>query len=354
MTGRRCRRRHGAPRPLTKRNAGAIAAVSVVGLVSALVPGVAPGLHYVGAFGLAIVGVVVASRWFKEAVGFGVWAGGAVLAGTTIAVYLKPVAATRSFGSFGLIFVGTIGILLVGHLAGSVGARRAFRGTPPRPWLPHRAPIVGLFAVWIVMAFFFAEPTAHQARTLTTQSEPVTVPTAVTTWLDGQQPTGSKAPYLPMLFVGASGGGSKAAYWTDLVIDCLLGKGSPDETGECPNGPEAKTHYGRLFLTSSVSGGSVGIRHLLANATKLQDNRSWVDAAAGPEALSPVVGWGLFHDLPIFMLGLETDPRYCKPQSEFDCRLHADRALVQETAIAGGEDRALEQPRDHGVLGAQP
>ena len=43
-----------------------------------------------------------------------------------------------------------------------------------------------------------------------------------------------------MLHVGASGGGSKAAYWTDLVLDCILGEGAPvegeDESGGCGQG----------------------------------------------------------------------------------------------------------------------
>jgi hypothetical protein len=105
-----------------------------------------------------------------------------------------------------------------------------------------------------------------------------------------------------------------------------------------------------LFLTSSVSGGSVGVRHLITHARHLATNTPWVKETAGLEALSPVVGWGLFHDLPAFMLGLKLDPSRCDAGESFDCRWNVDRAFVQETAVAGGKDGALEDAPERGVL----
>jgi hypothetical protein len=167
-----------------------------------------------------------------------------------------------------------------------------------------------------------------------------------------------------MLLVAASGGGSKAAYWTDLVLDCIVGDGVPpigrEQTppGGLPSG-EAKHECGRseraparassLFLTSSVSGGSVGIHHLVRNFAAVTGGTPWVDAAAGAEVLSPIAAWGLFHDLPAFMLGLRTDPRRC--HDRLSCAAHADRAMVQEAAVAKFDD-GIVPPPGGGLLGA--
>ena len=60
-----------------------------------------------------------------------------------------------------------------------------------------------------------------------------------------------------------------------------------------------------------------------------------MDTSNGREVLSPVLAWGVFHDLPALMLGMRTDPRDC--DGGWSCRRGADRALVQEAAIAGRE-----------------
>ncbi len=128
-----------------------------------------------------------------------------------------------------------------------------------------------------------------------------------------------------MVVVAASGGGAKAAYWTGLVVDCLFGGGPPTAAAkECPP-PQERDLYGRLFLTSSVSGGSIGVYHMLQDRQRSDD---WVDTSNGREVLSPVLGWGVFHDLPALMLGMLTDPRDC--DGGWSCRRGADRALVQE------------------------
>jgi hypothetical protein len=137
-----------------------------------------------------------------------------------------------------------------------------------------------------------------------------------------------------MVLVGASGGGSKAAYWTDLVIDCMLGKGSPSEDleNECASARRDRPRLRRVFMTSSVSGGSVGVYHLLSQQPRLEAGLHWVERAGGREVLSPITAWGLLHDLPAFLLHTHTDPRDCT--DKLDCRLNADRALVQEAAVA--------------------
>jgi len=142
-----------------------------------------------------------------------------------------------------------------------------------------------------------------------------------------------------MLIVGANGGGSKAAYWTDLVIDCVFGSDTP--VGDECSGDDtvAAERRGALFLTSSVSGGSVGVHHLLRHMDKVGGSDRWLVDAAGAETLSPTLGWGLVHDLPAFMLGVSVDPSRCGRR--VTCRVNGDRAAVQEAALGGVDDQAL-------------
>ena len=49
--------------------------------------------------------------------------------------------------------------------------------------------------------------------------------------------------------------------------------------------------------------------------------------------LSPLLAWGLFHDLPGFLLGAPTWPQACGHW--LTCRINADRAGVQAAAVGG-------------------
>ncbi|HYI36424.1 MAG TPA: hypothetical protein VEX39_07460 [Thermoleophilaceae bacterium] len=333
-------------------------------LIATLTTGVGPdpgdAADVVAVSLLLIVGVAVASRRVLNDGGAAeLWIAGAAVVGTAVAVYSQPVVATRALGTFGLTFVGAAGLLLALHALGTLGARRSFRSNPSwlvRAPLPERVPVVTLIAVWVGIAFLAAPDTAHQVPTVETAGEPRPLAQEVADWLDreAKNPVGEGTDaYVPMVLLAGSGGGSKAAYWTDLVVDCMLGDGTPDdESDECANTSRAaaRAGYGRVFMTSSVSGGSVGIRHMVRNNEDLIAGNDWVKRTAGLEALSPVAGWGLFHDLPAFMLGADLDPSKCKPGEGRACRRHADRALVQEAAVVNGTHAQLDDPRDAGLL----
>jgi hypothetical protein len=107
---------------------------------------------------------------------------------------------------------------------------------------------------------------------------------------------------------------------------------------ECPGAPQAERRYGRLFLTSSVSGGSVGIYQLIRHARVVGREPEWIERTNGREVLSPLLAWGLFHDLPAYLIGAPTDPARCA--DALSCPVDADRAAVQAAAIAGREGRA--------------
>lgn len=345
----------GSAGPAPRRAIAASVAFGVGGFLAALAPGAARALGAATDFvegvdlaagvvlllGAAALALPIASRVSGAPP---LWAGAGVALGMAGSVYCAPVAAPRAFGTLGIAFIGATAALLVFHLAGTIGTRRRFvRG---RRWLPKRVPVVTLVFVWLIAAASFTRDEVHQARTITAHTAPTPLGAEVKRWLDASwraRDSDQKRPYMPMLLVAASGGGSKAAYWTDLVLDCLFGDGEPIKPGgeeikqrerECPPSPEGPARYRRLFMTSSVSGGSVGIHHFLRSGVpRGAGDGPWVDRTAGRDVLSPTVAWGLFHDLPVVLLGAKTDPRDCDDAAS--CRLHADRALVQEAAVAG-------------------
>jgi hypothetical protein len=282
---------------------------------------------------LLALAVVAAFRLLGDSGEAELWIGAGVVLGVIPAVYWKPISAPRGFGAFAVAMFGAVALLLVLHALTSLSSRRAPRWQGP--WIPQRVPLMTLLALWIALAFSFPADTFHQARTVPGPDNRGTLAMAVGNWLDANTKPGDA--YVPMLLVGASGGGSKASYWTDVVLDCVFGTGVPDRANECGADASAPARAKRLFLTSSVSGGSVGIYHFVTSRDRVDSGQTWVDAAAGTEVLSPVIGWGIFHDAPLFMLGAPTDPKNCT--STWSCRLNADRALVQEAAVAGFEHR---------------
>ena len=260
------------------------------------------------------------------------WAAWGAVLGMGAATYVEPIEVPMAMGAFAVAMVGFAGVMATLHGLAYFAQRRKFtvRG------YTGTAPVVLLLLLWCSVAAYKAPGDAHRARTLALSGGPptATIEDAVRTYLSGAEAVGDP-PYVPMLIVGASGGGTKAAYWTDLVLDCAFGAGEPRSTAadECEGSGSAPARRGRLFLTSSVSGGSIGVHHLRARWKDAGGDAPWVPETAGREVLSPLVAWGMFHDLPAFALGVPADPSDC---DALPCRIDADRALVQEAAIAGG------------------
>jgi hypothetical protein len=299
------------------------------------------------AIGLVALCLVLALRIVGSNGAPELWAGGGVALGAAIAVYIDPVGNARVLGSVGVVLIASAGALVLLHAAAALATRRRPRW--PVWWLPERVPVVTLLALWIAVAAAFPAATVHQARTADSAVPRRTLADAVEGWLDARAAEGRTA--IPMLIAGASGGGSKAAYWTDLVLDCLAGDGAPaGASGGCDNSPAAAARRNALFLTSSVSGGSVGVYHYMLHRGEVGRGAAWIDETAGREVLSPVTAWGMFHDAPAFLLGMQSDPRRC--DSALSCRVNADRALVQEAAVAGFPGGGIVPPPDGRVLQA--
>lgn len=147
-------------------------------------------------------------------------------------------------------------------------------------------------------------------------------------WLAAQPELGHgkemKGTTIPLVLVAAHGGGIRAAYWTALALDCMVGVEPPpglkpadlfpDDETTCTNKRRSQTAQQtaarRLFLLSGVSGGAVGFyayaRKLLAKGDL--GNGSWVEDRLGQDFASPLIAWGLFHEIPNHIIGLRPHP----------------------------------------------
>jgi hypothetical protein len=108
---------------------------------------------------------------------------------------------------------------------------------------------------------------------------------------------------VPLVFVASTGGGIRSAYWTALALDCAfeVALDSVPVGDPCPKDTESRTRdFARsdsLFLTSGISGGSLGQAQYAAHliAKEGGDNpASWVDRALAVDGLSPAGARWLF------------------------------------------------------------
>jgi hypothetical protein len=281
---------------------------------------------------------------------------GAVV-GALIVEYAEPVRGARTLGTFAIVMLGLIGVLLVLHALAYVSMRRE-RLDGFELFLPQRVPVVTLLTLWVIAAFVWGPDQFHQVRVIPSSAAlpalskpPASFNAAIDSWLAARKAEGDKNKQngkaaktsINMVLVAAAGGGEKVAFWTDLVLDCALSDPTKDEKGIC-EGKSQLAQPDRIFLTSSVSGGSVGIYRYLTSLPEILADKHWRgradqawsddpdDQQVPDEALSPIAGWGLFHDLPVFLSGVATNPSNC--DGVVSCRINADRAAVQEEAIA--------------------
>ncbi|MFD3445095.1 hypothetical protein ACFDTO_10905 [Microbacteriaceae bacterium 4G12] len=135
------------------------------------------------------------------------------------------------------------------------------------------------------------------------------IPPALRQWID-QQPAGDGAAQeIPLVLMASEGGGIRAAYWTSIVWECLYGGGVriPDaaegSTDPCPGDlpPES------VFLVSSVSGSSVGMAMVRANAMSSADRNGdgdWLPESFAGDYVAPAIAAAVFRDLPNTVLRL--------------------------------------------------
>ena len=283
----------------------------------------------------------------------------AVLAavGTFVAVHVDPLTTGRVFGA--LTFLNVAGGLLVVLGAATLRLARDFR--PPRAleWIGVKSPPVLVpLVVWWVLAGVSLPASMHDVELY--PREPVrdsadvartpTIADAFYSWVRAQPELASRVggPTVPLVLVTAHGGGIRAAYWTALVLDCLVGhkvvktSGRPDPPHACEGerrSPEdALSAARRIFVVSGVSGGSVGLAAYAENLLSGDPlEEGWVEDSLGHDFASPTIGWGIFHDLPNHLFGVSATSEECRPPVGSTC-LRQDRARTLEQSLDGSTE----------------
>lgn len=258
-------------------------------------------------------------------------------------VWWRVIAAPWSFPQA----VGALGItlLFLTFLAIALSAATRFSVSRPPPQALsviglRQSPLLAFFLAWILLAGLVDHEDYHDVRLTSAAATADISPTqAVRAWFDGSSARTDGLVH-PMLFVAANGGGIKAAIWTAMVLDCVLGTASgikdPAIRGFCRKKNPAGTDRwsSSLFVASGVSGGSVG---LASYATSVQEHAGdWLWDSLGDDFVSPSLSWQMFVEVPRSIL-------------EFGDSHDMDRAEVLER----GWERATRQlPQDDAALAA--
>ncbi|HEY9482320.1 MAG TPA: hypothetical protein VIR00_05110, partial [Micromonosporaceae bacterium] len=213
-----------------------------------------------------------------------------------------PIRIGQSVGALAILY-GFSGVLL----AVLVLVVYVVKGR--RPSLPiallriRRIPVLSFLVLWLVVTSAVqGTDHYHDARLLPEASgapRPVTVATAVAQWLNSRgtpsfTDTQIRTP-VPMVFVATLGGGGRAAYWTNLVLDCLYDHGAePAALDRACDGPQLDESS--VFAESGVSGGSVGLAVHRALGSKP------FDSALSEDFVSPDIAAMVFRDAEAFWI----------------------------------------------------
>jgi hypothetical protein len=286
-----------------------------------------------------------------------------------IAIHLHPIVVPRAMGTVALLLAFVAGLLALGFFLSLISARLL----APRSleWFGlHQLPVFTLVLVWWLVAGIavFVPANMHDVRIVAREKPPAGTPSlesAFLNWRDSQPEFRDGAAVdgrtIPLVIVASHGGGIRAAYWTGVALDCLIGtdpveptdkdgqpgddsigQGHPDggegqtRAEECATNrrtaPESLESARRIFLASGVSGGAVGLAAYSQQMLEGGLESGWVGTRLDADLLAPVMGWALFHDLPNHLIGLNPMPGGGCRFGDHPC-LTQDRAAVLEQAI---------------------
>jgi hypothetical protein len=279
---------------------------------------------------------------------------------TFLLVHVDPEGFGQTLGSFALLNLSLAFILA--WLPWVIGWSLERR--PPRVlWALgfQQLPLVLLVALaWILAGVVKPPGSLHDVRLVDHQSDLArpTLNEVFRSWENAQAEfrDPKPGPPVPLVLVAAHGGGIKAAYWTALVLDCIVGVSPAGFDGTHPQEADTQTCRAtrrdasdqqraarRIFLISSVSGGAIGMyayaRQMLAEGSlgTEADNSSgsWVNRRLARDFVSPTIAWGLFHDVPNHILGLHPRERGVCAWHFFDPCATMDRGTVLERSFDG-------------------
>jgi hypothetical protein len=254
-------------------------------------------LQLVGWGSYALLRRIAPEPSLEVLIGSGV-ACGAVGVGVLIWVIANPWSAGGELGTLGLLAafftgVGALAYALI-ELSERIAAPQALAALRI-----ERIPWFGFFLLWLVLAAVIDSSTSYyDVRVLDRQSRTAkqTPEEAFRRWTRSDS---TQRP-APLLFVSTSGGGIRAAYWTAIVLDCVLeGQGAPACMTEARANDRARRAF---FAASGISGGSLGLVAYEAHLSNTGPGPDWPAARLGGEYLAPTVGWALFVDLPLALL----------------------------------------------------
>ena len=294
-----------------------------------------------------------------------------------ISVHLKPQQAGRLLGVFTLAFVGLAFALPFLHLA----VRATLRLRPPRLlwWFGmNQVPVLTLLLLWwiavgITQTEWGKTETLHDVRLVERKAAEDSAKSAsgpasdleqyFKEWVTAQDDMrGSDADEpVPLVLVAAHGGGIRAAYWTVLALDCIVGYAADGVTNAdldskdeaikkrvrdqaCASkrrgDDEQATAAKRIFMASGVSGGAVGLyayaRQLIDDGTLGQPvagKPDWIDEHLAADFAAPAIGWALFHDIPNRLFGLHPETGGRCGLKVFSVCFQQDRAAVLEDSF---------------------
>lgn len=202
--------------------------------------------------------------------------------------------------------VGTLGVLLVSALVllvGLVGLTLLGDSLAPRGALAltglRRMPLISMLVLWGVLASAAdREGRYYDARLLAgpgTESSwlPVSPGLALSRWAEAGHPS-DPAEARSLIFVTASGGGVRAAYWTQLVWECSFGTSCGAAEGL---NADRSTD---VFMASGVSGGAVGLSIVLGGDAPAVGR----DEVLDQDFLAPALAAAVSRDLPNSVLRL--------------------------------------------------
>ncbi|HKP39582.1 MAG TPA: hypothetical protein VJV41_01050 [Mycobacterium sp.] len=254
---------------------------------------------------LAVAACLIAYKWTKlaatepsrrwlPALGlssvalFGILAWSPQVTGTLLA----PWAALFAF-AFAMV-LGLTALLLLGD--------SIYPGSALAACGVKRLPVIAIVAVSFLGTSIVDDQSVYHSTRLLPSAEAkpqnrMSFSQALDAWA-ARQPN---KPEIPLVFVASSGGGIRAAYWTTLVLACLVRGNQPFEAPprladdkQCRN---ARMPMESMFLASGISGGSVGLAVTQAIANR---NDWWKPLRR--DFLGPTIAAFAFRDIPNALL----------------------------------------------------
>lgn len=225
-------------------------------------------------------------------------------------VYHNPWRTSELLGS-----IGVLGAFLLAASFVAYGlAMLAERYEPPSAIAVlrfRRVPFFLLLGVWAVAISLldrdgiYADARLIDARAVTIEQRrmPPKATDVFRVWADEHARRAT-----PMLMVSAAGGGIRAAYWTAVVLRCVL-EGDGDEACRGWGEGADRRASASFFAASGISGGSLGLGAYAAHRRRgAAEDSSWAEEGLDDDAIAPVIAWGLFTDLPMALLRRDGGP----------------------------------------------